>query len=180
MARLIAEYRTKIVPALQKELGRENVHSLPKLQKIVVNMGVGAATQDHKRLEEANEHLTKLSGQKPQITRSRKAVSAFRLRENMEIGCRVTLRSKRMYEFFDRLITLALPRVRDFRGLNPNAFDGHGNYSLGLNEQLVFPEIIPDKVQNVQGMNITIVTSAKTDEEGRALLKGFGFPFRKT
>ncbi|MDA1215146.1 MAG: 50S ribosomal protein L5, partial [Planctomycetota bacterium] len=117
MARLIAEYRTKIVPALQKELGRENVHSLPKLQKIVVNMGVGAATQDHKRLEEANEHLTKLSGQKPQITRSRKAVSAFRLRENMEIGCRVTLRSKRMYEFFDRLITLALPRVRDFRGL---------------------------------------------------------------
>ncbi|MFN0198879.1 MAG: 50S ribosomal protein L5 [Planctomycetaceae bacterium] len=179
MPRLLDQYHSQVVPSLKKQFGRDNVHSIPKLKKIVINMGVGQATQDHKRLEEANEHLTKLSGQKPQITRSRKAVSAFRLRENMEIGCRVTLRGKRMYEFLDRLITLALPRVRDFRGLNPKAFDGNGNYSLGLSEQLVFPEIIPDKVTHVQGMNITLVTSAVSDSEGQALLKEFGFPFQK-
>ncbi|MEX0701560.1 MAG: 50S ribosomal protein L5 [Planctomycetales bacterium] len=178
MPRLHDEYKNRIVPALLERLGRDNVHAVPKLEKIVVNMGVGRAGQDRKLLDEAAADLAMITGQKPQITRSRKAVAAFRLREGMEIGCRVTLRRQRMYEFLDRLISLALPRVRDFRGLNPNAFDGSGNYSLGLNEQLVFPEIDADKVKNVQGMNITIVTTAATNEEGRALLQEFGMPFR--
>lgn len=178
MARLLEQYNEKVVPALRKTLGRENIHSIPRLKKIVVSMGVGAAIQDRKRLDEAVEHLTQLAGQRPQRTRSRKAVSAFRLREGMEIGCRVTLRGQRMYEFLDRLIALALPRVRDFRGLNPNSFDGRGNYSLGLNEQLVFPEINPDRAHNIQGMNITMVTTAATDDEGRELLKELGMPFR--
>ena len=178
MARLLAEYREKVVPSLRKQLGRENVHAIPRLEKIVVSMGVGAATQDRKRLDEAIKHLSQLTGQQPQITRAKKAIAGFRLREGMNVGCRVTLRGRRMYEFLDRLIWLALPRVRDFRGLNPNAFDGHGNYSLGLNEQLVFPEIDPDSVHNVQGMNVTLVTSAKKDDEGRLLLKELGMPFR--
>lgn len=178
MARLLEQYNDKVVPTLKETLGRKNVHSIPRLQKIIVSMGVGQAIQDRKRLDEAIEHLTQLTGQRPQRTRSRKAVSAFRLREGMEIGCRVTLRGRRMYEFLDRLIALALPRVRDFRGLNPNSFDGRGNYSLGLNEQLVFPEINPDKVHNIQGMNITMVTTANTDDEGRMLLKELGVPFR--
>ena len=178
MARLLEQYNEKTVPALRERLGRTNVHSVPRLQKIVVSMGVGLAIQDRKRLDEAIEHLAQLTGQRPQRTRSRKAVSAFRLREGMEIGCRVTLRGRRMFEFLDRLIALALPRVRDFRGLNPDSFDGHGNYSLGLNEQLVFPEINPDRVHNIQGMNITMVTTAATDEEGRLLLKELGMPFR--
>jgi large subunit ribosomal protein L5 len=179
MVRLLDHYRTKALPALRKELGRENPHSLPRLTKIVVSMGLGKASQDRKLLEEAAGELAAITGQKPQITRAKKAVSAFRLREGMEIGCRVTLRSKRMYEFMDRLISLALPRVRDFRGLNPDSFDGRGNYSMGLSEQLVFPEIQADKVKNTQGMNITFVTTARTDEEGRLLLKEMGMPFRR-
>ncbi|HUG94053.1 MAG TPA: 50S ribosomal protein L5 [Planctomycetaceae bacterium] len=178
MTRLLEQYRSRIVPALQQKLGKDNVHAVPRLLKIVVSMGVGAAIQDRKRLDEAMGHLAQLTGQKPQITRSRKAISAFRLRQGMEVGCRVTLRGKRMYEFLDRLIALALPRVRDFRGLNPNGFDGHGNYSLGLNEQLVFPEIHPDSVQHVQGMNINLVTSARTDDEARELLRELGVPLR--
>ena len=178
MARLKEQYFQKIAPALMERMGRSNLHAVPRLEKIVVSMGVGTAIQDRKRLDEAMEHLGMLTGQRPQITRAKKAVAAFRLREGMEIGCRVTLRGQRMYEFLDRLITLALPRVRDFRGLNPKAFDGHGNYSLGLNEQLVFPEIPADKVQHVQGMNITMVTSAQNDDDGRALLKELGLPFR--
>jgi large subunit ribosomal protein L5 len=179
MSRLLAQYRNEVVPQLRKQLNRENVHSLPRVEKVVVSMGVGKAIADRKILEEALKHLAQITGQKPQICRSRKAVSSFRLRQGMEIGCRVTLRGRRMYEFLDRLISLALPRVRDFRGLNPNAFDGRGNYSLGLNEQLVFPEVDPDSVKNVQGMNITIVTSAKDDDEGRMLMRGIGVPLRK-
>lgn len=178
MARVLTQYREKVIPALRQKLGRQNVHSLPKLLKIVINMGVGKAVQDRKKLDEAAEHLGLLSGQKPQITRSKKAVSAFRLREGMPIGCRVTLRGKQMYEFFDRLVTLALPRVRDFRGVSPKAFDGNGNYSLGLTEQFVFPEIPADKATLTQGMNITFVTTAKTDEECRVMLAEMGFPFR--
>lgn len=178
MARLLESYREKVIPALRERLGRENVHSLPKLEKIVVSMGVGRAILDRKRLEEAADHLTTLTGQKAQITRARKAISGFRLREGMEIGCRVTLRGGRMYEFLDRLVSLALPRVRDFRGLNPNAFDGQGNYSLGLTEQLVFPEINPDKFLRVQGMNITLVTSTSSNGEARELLRGLGVPLK--
>lgn len=178
MVRLQEEYKSRIVPALREQLGRQNVHSLPKLEKVIISMGVGAAIQDRKRLEEAVQNLEQISGQKAQICRSKKAVSSFRLRVGMEIGCRVTLRGQRMYEFVDRLITLALPRVRDFRGLNPDAFDGRGNYSLGLSEQLVFPEINADKVSHTQGMNITFVTSAKSNEEGEALLRELGVPLR--
>jgi large subunit ribosomal protein L5 len=179
MARLLEQYRKDVVPQLQQQLKRENVHSLPRVEKVVVSMGVGKAIADRKILEEALQHLALITGQKPQICRSRKAVSSFRLRQGMEIGCRVTLRGRRMYEFLDRLISLALPRVRDFRGLNPNAFDGRGNYSLGLNEQLVFPEVDPDSVKNVQGMNITIVTSAANDDEGRLLMRAIGVPLQK-
>ncbi|MEZ6045752.1 MAG: 50S ribosomal protein L5 [Planctomycetaceae bacterium] len=178
MNRLQDKYSKEIVPTLRKELGRENVHSLPKLEKIVISMGVGSAIQDRKRLDEAFDNLKVISGQHPLRTRAKKSVAAFRLREGMEIGCCVTLRKKRMYDFLDRLITLALPRVRDFRGLNPKGFDGSGNYNMGLNEQVVFPEIKADKVQNIQGMNITIVTSARNNDEGRLLLKEFGMPFR--
>ncbi len=180
MARLLTQYREKIVPSLQKKLGRDNVHAIPRLLKIVVSMGCGKAAQDRKSFDEVMKHLGQITGQLPHRTRSRKAVSAFRLREGMEVGCCVTLRGQRMYEFLDRLITLALPRVRDFRGLNPSAFDGNGNYSFGLNEQLVFPEIPADQVNFVQGMNITLVTSAKNNEEGRALLEELGMPLRKT
>jgi large subunit ribosomal protein L5 len=179
MPRLLEQYRETVVPALRQKLGRENVHSLPRLEKIVVSMGVGSANQDRKHLDEVFGHLAQLTGQQPQRTRSRKAVAAFRLRAGMEVGCRVTLRGQRMYEFLDRLIALALPRVRDFRGLNPKSFDGRGNYSLGLNEQLVFPEINADKVAHVQGMNVTIVTTADTDSEGRELLLELGLPLQK-
>jgi len=179
MARLLDKYRKEIVPTLGKELGRTNPHALPRLQKIVVSMGLGKSIGERKRLEEAVDHLTHITGQKPQITLAKKAVSGFRLREGMEVGARVTLRGKRMYEFLDRLVTLALPRVRDFRGLNPKGFDGRGNYNMGLNEQLVFPEISPDKVNFTQGMNITMVTSARNDDEGRLLLRELGLPFRK-
>lgn len=178
MVRLLEKYRNEIVPSLKEKLGRDNVHSLPRLQKIVVNMGVGQAIQDRKILDEVVGHLGQLTGQKPQVTRARKSVAAFKLREGNEIGCRVTLRGIRMYEFLDRLITLALPRVRDFRGLNPKAFDGRGNYSLGINEQMVFPEVDPDSVKNTQGMNVTIVSTAATDDEGRVLLREFGMPLK--
>jgi large subunit ribosomal protein L5 len=179
MARLLEKYRNEVLPLLAKELGRTNPHGLPCLKKIVVSMGLGKAIGERKRLDEAVDHLAQITGQKPLVTKARKAVSGFRLREGMEVGCLVTLRGKRMYEFLDRLISLALPRVRDFRGLNPDAFDGRGNYSLGLSEQLVFPEIPADKTNYVQGMNIALVTSAENDDEGRLLLKHLGMPFRK-
>ncbi len=178
MARLLTQYREKVIPVLKTRLNRDNPHALPRLTKIVVSMGVGKAREDRKHLDEAMEHLAQLTGQRPQKTRARKSVSAFRLREGMEIGCRVTLRGRRMYEFLDRLVTLALPRVRDFRGLNPRSFDGRGNYSMGLNEQLVFPEINADKVTNVQGMNICLVTTARNDDEARLLLRELGLPLR--
>jgi large subunit ribosomal protein L5 len=176
--RLQVRYEEEVVPALATELGRPNRLSLPSLEKIVVNMGVGSAITEKKHMDEAVEALTQITGQKPIVTKSRKAISAFRLREGMPIGCMVTLRDKRMYEFLDRLISLALPRVRDFRGVNPKAFDGHGNYNLGLTEQLVFPELNPDKFTRVQGMNITIVTTTDSDDESRSLLAKLGMPFR--
>jgi large subunit ribosomal protein L5 len=179
MARLLERYNKEIIPELSKKLGRKNVHSIPKLQKIVVNMGVGKALQDKNRMEQAAEQLTQITGQKAQVRKARVAVSGFRLREGNEIGCRVTLRGRRMYEFLDRLISIALPRIRDFRGVNPKSFDGHGNYSLGLTEQQVFPEIDPDKVTFVQGMDVTFVTSTNNDDEARELLRGFGMPFRE-
>ncbi|HVS36121.1 MAG TPA: 50S ribosomal protein L5 [Gemmataceae bacterium] len=179
MARLFDRYQKEIVPALSKKLNRTNVLSLPRLQKIVVNMGVGKALQDKNRMEQSAEQLTQITGQKAQVRKARIAVSGFRLREGNEIGCRVTLRGARMYEFLDRLISVALPRIRDFRGVNPKSFDGHGNYSLGLTEQQVFPEIDPDKVTFVQGMDVTFVTSTDKDDEARELLRGFGMPFRE-
>jgi len=180
MARLLDRYKKDIVPALAKKFGRKNVLSLPRLTKVVLNMGVGKALQDKNRMEQAAEQLTQIAGQKCQITKSRVAVSGFRLRENQEIGCRVTLRGKRMYEFLDRLINVALPRIRDFRGVNPKSFDGNGNYSMGVSEQLIFPEIDADKVNFTQGMDITIVTSTRSDDEARELLRQFGMPFRES
>jgi len=176
--RLKDRFDETVLPGLAKTLGRENVHSLPRLKKIVINMGVGSAITEKKHLEEALSALTLIAGQRPAVSKSRKAIANFKLRENLDIGCRVTLRGRRMYEFLDRLISLALPRVRDFRGLNPKSFDGHGNYSLGLSEQLVFPELNPDKFTRVQGMDITIVTSGNSDEESRELLRGLGMPFK--
>ena len=179
MARLMERYQKEITPRLAEKLGRKNRLSLPRLKKIVVNMGVGKALQDKNRMEQAAEQLTMITGQRAQITKARVAVSGFRLREGNEIGCRVTLRGRRMYEFLDRLISIALPRIRDFRGVNPRSFDGHGNYSLGLTEQQVFPEIDPDKVTFVQGMDVTFVTSTNSDDEARELLRAFGMPFRE-
>jgi large subunit ribosomal protein L5 len=179
MARLQERYRKEILSRLQQKLDRKNVLSLPRLQKIVVNMGVGKALQEKNRLEHAADNLTQLTGQKALVTKAKVAVSGFRLREGNAIGCKVTLRGKRMFEFMDRLISVALPRIRDFRGVNPKSFDGHGNYSLGLTEQLVFPEIDPDKVTYTQGMDITFVTSTNSDDEARELLREFGMPFRE-
>ncbi|MEX1224489.1 MAG: 50S ribosomal protein L5 [Pirellulales bacterium] len=176
--RLQEKYVNEILPALRESLGRENHLSLPRIEKIVVSMGVGKAISDKKYLDEAVRVLADVTGQKAAVCRARKAVAGFRLREEQVIGAKVTLRKQRMYEFLDRLISLVLPRVRDFRGLNPKAFDGHGNYNLGLSEQLVFPEIDPDKYALVQGMNVTIVTSATDDDEAREMLRGFGMPFR--
>lgn len=176
--RLQERYEKEILPSLAEKLGRKNRLSLPKLEKIVVSMGVGSAIADKKHMEDAVAALAEITGQKPLVCKARKSVAGFRLREGMDIGCKVTLRGARMYEFFDRLISLALPRVRDFRGLNPKAFDGHGNYSLGLTEQLVFPELNPDKFSRPQGMNIAICCSSDSDEESRELLRGFGLPFR--
>src|ERR1700682_4916186 len=179
MARLQDRYTKEIVPQLQKKLGRQNVLSLPRLQKIVVNMGVGKALQDKNRMEEAAENLAQITGQKAQINKAKRAVSGFRLRENNEIGCHVTLRGRRMYEFLDRLISIALPRIRDFRGVNPKSFDGHGNYSIGLTEQGVFPEIDPDKITFASGMDVTFVTSTNSDDEARELLRAFGVALRE-
>lgn len=178
MVRLQERYSKEIVPTLAKKFSRENRLSLPRLQKIVLNMGVGKTLQDKERIKQAAIDLGLIAGQRPQITKARMAVSGFRLRENNEIGCRVTLRGKRMYEFLDRLINVALPRIRDFRGVNPKSFDGNGNYSMGLTEQMVFPEIDPDKVNFTQGMDVTFVTSTRNDDEARELLRGFGMPFR--
>jgi large subunit ribosomal protein L5 len=177
--RLQEQYSKQILPELTEKLGRTNRLSLPRLEKIVVSMGVGSSITDKKHMEESTSALAEITGQKPVRCKATKSIANFRLREGMEVGCKVTLRGARMFEFLDRLISLALPRVRDFRGLNPDAFDGHGNYSLGLNEQLVFPEINPDKYASVQGMNITIVTSTNSNEEARELLQGFGMPFRR-
>ena len=179
MARLQDRYKNEIIKQLAEKFGRTNAHSLPQLQKIVVNMGVGKALQDKNRMEQAADQLAQITGQKAQVTKAKKAVSGFRLREGNPIGCRVTLRGQRMYEFLDRLISIALPRIRDFRGVNPKSFDGHGNYSLGLSEQGVFPEIDPDKVTFVQGMDVTFVTSTTNDDEARELLRLFGMPFRE-
>jgi large subunit ribosomal protein L5 len=180
MARLQERYYKEIMGRLAEKLGRKNPNSLPKLQKVVVNMGVGKALTEKTRMEAAAEQLSQITGQKALITKAKKAVSGFRLRENNEIGCKVTLRGKRMYEFLDRLISVALPRIRDFRGVNPKSFDGNGNYSLGLAEQAVFPEIDPDKVTFAQGMDITMVTSTHSDDEARELLRLFGMPFRES
>ena len=176
--RLQERYTDQIVPELSERLGRSNRLSLPRLEKIVINMGVGAAVTEKKLLQEAVDALKLISGQKPIVTQARKSIAGFRLREGMSIGCMVTLRGRRMYEFLDRLISLALPRVRDFRGLSPKAFDGHGNYTLGLSEQLVFPELNPDKYTRSQGMNVSMVTNAENDDEARELLRAFGMPFR--
>src|SRR5438309_3671873 len=178
LARLAERYVKEIIPRLKERLGRTNVLSLPRLQKIVVNMGVGKALLDKNRMGQSAEQLAQITGQKAQITKAKVSVSGFRLREGNEIGCRVTLRGRRMYEFLDRLVSIALPRIRDFRGVNPKSFDGQGNYSLGLTEQLVFPEIDPDKANFTQGMDITFVTSTKNDDEARELLRLFGMPFR--
>jgi large subunit ribosomal protein L5 len=179
MARLQERYHKEITARLVDKLGRKNRLSLPRLEKIVVNMGVGKALQDKNRMKEAADHLAQITGQRPQITKARVAVSGFRLRMGNEIGCRVTLRGKRMYEFLDRLISIALPRIRDFRGVNPKSFDGNGNYTMGLSEQAVFPEIDPDKITFTQGMDVTFVTTTNNDDEARELLREFGMPFRE-
>ena len=178
MARLKEVYKQEIVPALTKQFGYKSAMEVPRVAKVVLNMGVGEAVGDKKLLENAAADMTKISGQKPVVTKARKAIAAFKIREGYPIGCMVTLRENRMYEFLDRLISMALPRVRDFRGLNPDAFDGHGNYSLGLTEQLVFPELNPDKYLRTQGMNIAICCSTGSDDESREMLKQFGMPFR--
>ena len=177
--RLKEKYVQEVMPQLAEKFGRKNPHSLPRLEKIIVNMGVGSAITEKKHIDDAVSALTQISGQKPIVTRARKSIAGFKLRDGMPIGCKVTLRSKRMYEFFDRLITLAVPRVRDFRGLNPNGFDGRGNYSLGLTEQLVFPELNPDKFPRTQGMNVTFVISGQSDDESRELLQLMGMPFKR-
>ncbi len=179
MARLLDAYKEKVAPELMKQFGYTNRMAAPRLLKITVNMGVGKATENKKRMEDAARDLATITGQKPLITRAKKSVSAFKLREGLEIGCKVTLRGKRMYEFLDRLISLAAPRIRDFRGFNPNAFDGRGNYTLGLAEQSVFPDVNIDKVEFVQGMDITFTISGASDEASRELLRQLGLPFRR-
>jgi large subunit ribosomal protein L5 len=179
MNRVLKNYLENVKPALMKKFNYKSVMQVPKLEKIVVNMGVGDAIQNSKLIDAAVEDLTQITGQKPVVTRAKKSIAAFKLRQNVAIGCKVTLRGERMYQFFDKLITISLPRVRDFRGLNKNSFDGRGNYTLGVKEQLIFPEINYDKVVKVRGMDIVIVTTAKTDEEGRELLTLLGMPFRK-
>ena len=179
MSRLKDQYQNEIVDAMIKKFGYKNIMEVPKLDKVVINMGVGEAKDNAKVLESAIADMEKISGQKAVVTRAKNSVANFKIREGMPIGCKVTLRGERMYEFVDRLINLALPRVRDFRGVNPDAFDGRGNYALGIKEQLIFPEIEYDKVDKVRGMDVIIVTTAKTDEEARELLKLFNMPFEK-
>jgi large subunit ribosomal protein L5 len=178
MARLRDRYRKDVVPHLVKEMGYRNVNQVPRLEKIVLNMGLGEAIQNAKVMDSAVVELTAIAGQKPVVTKSRKAIANFKLRENVAIGCMVTLRGERMYEFLDRMMNLALPRVRDFRGVSDRAFDGRGNYSLGVREQIIFPEIDLDKIDKVRGLTVSIVTTAKTDAEGKALLQALGMPFR--
>ena len=178
MTALKEKYRSEIVPQLQSELGLKNVMAVPRINKITLNMGVGEAVGDKKVLEHAVSDMERIAGQKPVVTKSRKSIAGFKIRDGWPIGCKVTLRDERMYEFLDRLIMVALPRVRDFRGLSPRSFDGRGNYSLGLKEQIVFPEIDYDKVDTIRGMDIVICTTAETNEEAHALLEGFNMPFR--
>jgi large subunit ribosomal protein L5 len=178
-ARLHDQYREKIVPQLTKDLGLANPMQVPKITKITVNMGVGEAVADKKVMDAAVADLAKITGQKPLITKSRKSIASFKLRQGLAIGCKVTLRGARMYEFLDRLINIAIPRIRDFRGVSPRAFDGRGNYTLGVKEQIIFPEIQYDQIDQVRGMDITITTTAVDNKQGRALLEAFNFPFRK-
>jgi large subunit ribosomal protein L5 len=177
--RLKQRYDTEVRSALRQELGVGNVMQVPRLEKIVLNCGVGQATQQQSLLDGAVTDLTVITGQKPVVTRAKKSIAGFKLREGMPIGVKVTLRGDRMWEFFDRLVSLAIPRIRDFRGMSPDSFDGRGNYTFGVTEQLIFPEIDYDKIDSVRGMDITIVTTARTDDEGRALLRALGFPFRR-
>ena len=178
MARLLTTYQEEVFPKLQKEFGLTNPMQVPRIEKITCNIGVGEASRNAKILDVAVEQLTLITGQKPVIRKARRSIAAFKLREGMPVGCKVTLRSERMYEFLDRLISIGLPRVRDFRGTSPSAFDGRGNYTLGVTEQIIFPEIDIDKISKIMGLEITFVTSAGTDEEGTALLKQFGIPFK--
>jgi large subunit ribosomal protein L5 len=179
MARLQEFYKQEVVPALREQFGYRNVMEVPRITKVTINMGVGEAVRDKKVLENATQDMAKIAGQKPIITMTRKSIAGFKIRDGWPIGCKVTLRRERMYEFLDRLINVAMPRIRDFRGMNPRSFDGRGSYNMGVSEQIIFPEIEYDKVDAVRGMNITITTTAKTDEEGLALLEAFSFPFRK-
>ena len=179
MNRLKEHYQKEIVPALQKELGLKNIHQVPGLEKIVVNIGLGEALDNPKALEAAVDDMTKITGQKPVVTKARKSIANFKLREGRLIGAKVTLRGEKMWAFWDRLVNIALPRVRDFRGVSDNSFDGRGNYTLGLREQLIFPEIEYDKIDKVRGMELTVVTTAETDDQARVLLKMLGMPFRK-
>ena len=179
MSRLQEQYKNELAGEIQKKLGLKNVQEVPKITKITLNMGVGEAIADKKVLEKARDDMEKISGQKPVICRARKSVAAFKIRDGMPIGCKVTLRRERMYEFLDRLVNIAIPRIRDFRGLNPKSFDKSGNYSMGVSEQIIFPEINYDEIDALRGMDITITTSARNPEEGRALLEAFNFPFKK-
>ena len=179
MNRLLEKYQNSVKSELQNKFAYKSSMQIPRLEKIVINMGVGEAVANSKVLDDAVEELTVIAGQKPVVTKAKKSIANFKLREGMPIGCKVTLRGERMYEFLDKLVSIALPRVRDFRGVNPNAFDGRGNYTLGVKEQLIFPEINFDQVKKIRGMDIVIVTTANTDEEGRALLTLMGMPFRK-
>lgn len=179
MLNMKEQYKQEVVPALQKEFSYKNPMQVPRIEKITLNMGVGEAVGDKKLIENAVADLEKLSGQKAIVTTARKSVAGFKIREGWPIGCKVTLRGERMWEFFDRLVHIAIPRVRDFRGLNPKSFDGRGNYSMGVREQIIFPEIDYDKVDKIRGLDITITTTAGTDQEGRELLKAFGFPFKR-
>ncbi len=178
MARLLEHYRNNVVARLQEQFGYKNVMQVPRITKVTLNMGVGEALGDKKIMEHAVSDMTQIAAQRPIVTNARKSVAGFKIREGWPIGCKVTLRREYMYEFLDRLINIAIPRIRDFRGLSPKAFDGRGNYSLGVREQIIFPEIDYDKIDAIRGLDITITTSARTDEEGRALLRAFNFPFR--
>ena len=177
--RLKEQYENEIRPQLKDELGLSSIMQVPRIEKITLNMGVGEAKTDAKQLDAAMDELTIIAGQRPQVRKARKSVAQFKIREGMPIGAKVTLRGARMYDFLDRLVSIALPRIRDFRGLNPRSFDGRGNYSLGVREQIIFPEINYDKVERIKGLNITVVTTARNDEEGRALLRHLGMPFRQ-
>jgi large subunit ribosomal protein L5 len=178
MARLQERYKSEIAPKLQQELGIENVMEIPRITKITINMGVGEAVGDKKVLDHAVNDMQKIAGQKPVVTLARRSIAAFKIREGWPIGCKVTLRREKMYEFLDRLVSVAIPRIRDFRGISPKQFDGRGNFSMGVSEQIIFPEIDYDKIDKLRGLDICISTTARTDEEGRALLKAFNFPFK--